>query len=144
MFGGDRSALRAFYRGAWRKRHEEETLEPLERLVTRVIEMHPEFVPVIEDASTLQRDFPEGNPYLHMGLHIALHEQLAADRPAGVRRLYQRILKRFADAHDAEHAMMTCLQAVMLDAQARGVGLDGGAERRYLSDLERLTKSRRR
>jgi len=144
VFGGDRSELRAFYSDAWRKQSLGEPLEQLERMVCDVIEMHPEFVSVVKDASARTRDFLEGNPYLHMGLHVALHEQLAGDRPAGVRRLYQRITRRFTDRHSAEHAMMACLQETMLDAQARGGALDSGAEKIYLRRLESLTKARRR
>jgi hypothetical protein len=42
----------------------------------------------VPEAGSLYRDFTrpgEGeNPFLHMGLHLALREQIATDRPAGI------------------------------------------------------------
>ena len=89
----DRAGLRRLYLEAWRKAREGRPLEPLENQIVGVIELHPEYQPLLVDRSAaLDRDFtPEQgqtNPFLHMGLHLAIREQLATDRPPGVRAVY--------------------------------------------------------
>ncbi len=87
----------------------------------------------------LETDYlPEGgqaNPYLHMGLHLGLREQLSTDRPAGIRDLYRRILARVGDAHAAEHRMIECLAETLWEAQAGHAPPD---EARYLERLRQL------
>jgi len=45
------------------------------------------------------------NPFLHMGLHLAVREQLSIDRPPGVREIQQALAARLGE-HDAEHVLM--------------------------------------
>ena len=71
-----------------------------------------------------------------MGLHVAIREQLATDRPPGLRGLYTALLPRFADAHRLEHALMECLAETLWDAQRAGTAPD---EARYLARVRRLT-----
>lgn len=144
MFGNDRARMRAYFQEVWRKRSAGTPLEPLENVIVSVIEMHPEYHPTLLDGASLTEDFEGPNPYLHMGMHIALHEQLGADRPPGVRKLYQRVGRRFPDRHAAEHAMMDCLREVMLEAQSRGGELDATSEAQYLRALKSLAKGSRR
>ena len=141
MFGQNREELRRFFRTSWQKRLEGQALQPLEHIVAQVIEQHPEYQPHLEDAAQLDRDFTpeqgETNPWLHMGMHITLAEQLGADRPAGIRAAHQRVLKRYTDHHAAEHAMMECLGVALWEAQRSGVAPD---EKRYLECLRKLGK----
>ena len=58
----------------------------------------------------------------HMGLHVAIREQLATDRPSGMRELYRKLLPRFADAHRLEHALMECLAQTLWEAQRQTQG----------------------
>ena len=85
----DRSGLRRLYVEAWRKHRAGRPLEPLEHQIVTGIEQHAEYHALLEDeAEALGRDFtPEAgqsNPFLHMGLHLAIREQAATDRPAGI------------------------------------------------------------
>jgi hypothetical protein len=141
VFGQDREQLRRFYRTCWHKRLAGEPLQPLERLVADVIEQHPEYHGLLADDEQLQRDFSpaEGqtNPWLHMGMHISLGEQVGADRPGGMRHVYQRIVRRYGDHHTAEHAMMECLGQALWEAQRAAVAPD---ERAYMDCLERLAR----
>ena len=141
MFGQNRDQLRRFFRTSWARRLAGESLQPLEQLVAQVIEQHPEYHHHLDDEDQLQREFTpdqgETNPWLHMGMHITLGEQLGADRPAGIRSAYQRIVARFHDQHAAEHAMMDCLGVVLWEAQRSG-GLPD--EQVYLQCLERLAR----
>jgi hypothetical protein len=139
MFGQDREQLRRFFKASWARRLAGQPLQPLEQLVAQVIEQHPEYHAYLRDDEQLQRDFPpeqgQTNPWLHMGMHITLGEQLGADRPAGIRQAYQRIARRFGDPHAAEHAMMECLGAVLWEAQRAGGTPDEAA---YLECLEKI------
>lgn len=139
MFGQNREELRRFFQTSWQKRLDGQSLQPLEQLVAQVVEQHPEYHVYLSDAEQLDRDFtPEQgqtNPWLHMGMHITLAEQLGTDRPAGIRSSYQQIVARFGDQHAAEHAMMDCLGVVLWEAQRAGTAPD---ERGYLECLKKL------
>lgn len=122
--GQDREHLRRFYGKAWQRHRDGLPLEPLERLVAAVIQEHPEYHALLGSADYASKEFlPEKgqtNPFLHMGLHVAIREQMGADRPAGIRRLYQSLLPRFVDAHTLEHQIMGCMADGLWQAQRAG------------------------
>ena len=94
--GQNREQLRQMYLDAWRKFSAQAPLEPLEAQLAAVIAEHPEYVPWLESGEeALSADFtPEGgeaNPFLHMGLHLALREQVATNRPAGIAEIHQKL-----------------------------------------------------
>ncbi len=132
----NREQLRRMYLEAWRKYQARLPLEPLEGQIAAVIAEHPEYLPVLEASAALEADFtPEGgreNPFLHMGLHLAIREQVATDRPAGIARIYRELAARLGDAHAAEHAMLERLAETLWEAQRRG-GLPD--EQRYIERL---------
>jgi hypothetical protein len=139
MFGQDRQQLRRFFQTAWARHQAGEVLQPLERLVAEIISQHPEYQDLIQGDEALDRDFSpddgQVNPWLHMGMHVSLGEQLGADRPAGIRELYRQIAQRHGDTHAAEHAMMDCLGVALWEAQRQSTSPD---ERAYLECLRRL------
>lgn len=142
IYGQDRGELRRMYADAWRKAREKLPLSPLEAQIVAVIEDHPEYRDALED-ERLDRDYlPEGgrtNPFLHMGLHLALRDQVATDRPAGIAELYRRIAAAADDLHDAEHRMIDCLAETLWEAQSAGREPDQAV---YLERLRRLAGSR--
>jgi hypothetical protein len=138
----DRAGLRRLYLEAWRKSREGRPLEPLENQIVNVIELHPEYHALLADQpAALGQDFaPEQgqtNPFLHMGLHLAIREQLATDRPAGVRAVYQRLAGRIGDRHEVEHRMMDRLAEALWQAQRSGQPPDEAAYLRSLRQIER-------
>ena len=139
LYGNDRDDLRRAYVDAWSKSCAGQPLEPLERLLAEVVADHPEYHDALEAPDALAREFPpeagRSNPFLHMGLHVAIREQLATDRPPGVREHYATLLPRFGDAHRLEHALMECLAETLWDAQREGGVPDEG---RYLSRVRRI------
>lgn len=140
MFTSDRDQLRRFFTSTWRKRSVGEVLEPLEAQVAAVIAEHPEYHRLLERPETAIEaeylpDLGGSNPFLHMGMHIALREQTATDRPLGISRIYQGLIERLGDRHAAEHAMLECLAETLWQAQRNGESPD---ERRYLDCLQRL------
>jgi hypothetical protein len=139
MFGRDREQLRRFFKTSWEKRLAGMPLQPLEQLVAQVVEQHPEYHPHM-DPDALQRDFgPQSgdtNPWLHMGMHVALGEQLGADRPRGIRDLYRQLALQIGDPHATEHAMMGCLGTALQEAQRAGLP----DEQTYLECLRKLAR----
>ncbi len=142
LLPNDRRQMRAFFKQAWNKKKQGQPLSSLEHIITSVLAMHPEYQPLMEgDDEALERDYtPEAgqsNPFLHMGMHIALHEQLQANRPAGLREIYQQLCNRLQDSHQAEHQMIECLGSVLWEAQRNNKLPD---EDQYLRCLKRLLK----
>jgi len=136
----DRNESRRFYIGAWHKYRAGEALEPLERQLLGVILEHPEYHPQLEDAeAALAAEYtPESgqsNPFLHMGMHLALREQVGTDRPAGIAVLYRKLLQKYENEHALEHAMLECLGEALWTAQRNGLPPDEAA---YLECLKRL------
>jgi hypothetical protein len=122
MFSQDRNTLRRYLASAWHKAEAGLPLEPLEHQIASLVREHPEYQPLLADPEiAVGRDYtPEGgeaNPFLHLGLHLALLEQVAMDRPAGIRAHYQRLVRRTGDAHGAEHLAMECLAQALWEAQ---------------------------
>jgi hypothetical protein len=140
MFAGtSREQMRRTYVEAWRKFSARAPLEPLEAQIAAVIAEHPEYIPFIESGdAALGSDFrPEGgtvNPFLHLGLHLAIREQVATNRPNGIRAIHESLSVRHGSALEAEHAMIDALAESLWEAQRAGVMPD---EQAY---LERLTK----
>ncbi|MEJ2645559.1 MAG: DUF1841 family protein [Gammaproteobacteria bacterium] len=142
LFGQDRDQIRHFYFDVWSRHLAGAPLEPLEIMVRDVILDHPEYQQLLADPErALQRDYlPEGgetNPFLHMGLHIAIQEQVGTDRPAGIRDLYRRLLASTGDAHQVEHRIMDCLTEMIWRTQRDGSAPD---EAGYLQCLRRLLR----
>jgi hypothetical protein len=134
-----RDEVRQVYLTVWRKMQRREVLEPMEALIAAVIEIHPEYHALLEDSETVaQAEFtPEQgqtNPFLHMGMHIALREQAQSNRPAGIQQLYQKLVSGKGQ-HDAEHAMMDCLGQVLWRAQRDGSEPDQNS---YLECLRKI------
>lgn len=142
MFGNDRTQMRRFFTEAWRKACTGEELIPLERMVAETIEQHPEYHALLEAPdSALDKDFlpdlGETNPFLHMGMHISLQEQIGTDRPTGIRQLYQQVVLGAGDSHAAEHRMMECLGKMLWEAQQQNRMPD---EQAYLRCIRNLAK----
>lgn len=141
MFSHDRTELRAVFFRAWQNYREHRPLEGIESIIVDVALRHPEYHALL-DAAEIARDrdyhptLGDPNPFMHMGLHIAIVEQLSTDQPPGVRRAFQRLSASANDAHHAEHAMMDCLGETLWQAQRAGRALDQAA---YLECLNRLT-----
>jgi hypothetical protein len=135
-----RSELRAAYVAAWRKHREQKPMEPLEAQLADVIAAHPEYHRVLEEGeASLHRDWTpeqgESNPFLHMGLHLAVRDQIGTDRPRGIRAVFEKLAANRASPHEAEHEMIECLAQALWDAQRSGRPPD---EQAYLAKVRGL------
>jgi len=139
IFGQDRDELRRMYREALRKSRADEVLSPLEAQIARVVEEHPEYQAAVR-SDDLDAEFtPESgqtNPFLHMGLHLAIREQVSTDRPPGITAIHTRIVRRQGDQHAAEHLMMEALAETLWEAQSSNQAPDEAA---YLERLARVS-----
>jgi hypothetical protein len=135
-----REQLRRRYLEAWRKFSARQPLEPLEAQLAAVIAEHPEYIAWLESGeAAVHAEFtPEhgrANPFLHLGLHLAIREQVATDRPAGIAQVHAGLTQRLGSAHQAEHAMLEPLAETLWEAQRGGAAPDESA---YLERLRRL------
>lgn len=142
LFGQNRDQLRGVYVEAWRFFCQGKPLEPLQARIVAVIEQHPEYHSLLENADKATgRDYlpelGETNPFLHMGMHLAIQEQVSTDRPAGIRELYDRLLARADDSHELQHNLMEYLAEMIWQAQRDGELPD---EERYIACIETLAE----
>lgn len=137
LYSNSRTDTRQMFFDVWQKQQRNAPLTALESIVGDVIRLHPEYHGLLSAPDkALDRDWrPEGgetNPFLHMGMHIAIREQLSIDRPAGIKAAYSALLAHTGDAHRAEHEMLECLAEALWLAQREGRLPD---EQAYLASL---------
>ena len=143
MFGQDRSQLRHLFFAAWHKYLAQQPLDPLEQLIASIVQQHPEYHALLGTSEeALDKDFlPElgqSNPFMHMGMHIAIREQLSTDRPAGITAAHQQLLLRLQDQHETEHQIMECLGRVLWESQQNNTPPDETAYLRCVQKLAQL------
>ncbi len=148
LFDTDREALRLAWARAWQRHRDGLPLEPLDAALADVIGLHPEYQALLErltraaadgasralDRTWLPED-GESNPFLHLGMHMAIREQVSTDRPAGIRQVHEKLARATGDGHAAEHRMMEALGEALWEAQRRGGAPDENA---YLEALVAL------
>jgi len=127
------------YLDAWRKQQAGTPLQPLEAQIAHVVGEHPEYHPLLAAADmSLEAEFlPETgreNPFLHLGLHLAIREQVATDRPAGIAAAHDRLSRSLGSVHEAEHRMLEILGEALWSAQRAGTAPD---EMAYLESVQR-------
>ena len=117
-----REQMRQYYCDTWQKHlQQKDSLSALEQQITAVIKEHPEYHQLLENKeASINADYlPEmgdSNPFLHMGMHLGLREQVSTNRPAGIAELYISLVK-LKEVHDAEHEMIECLAESIWQAQ---------------------------
>lgn len=132
MYAPTRDQARDFFFTAWEKYRAQAPLSDLERIVVEIVALHPEYHAVLESRErNVDADYrPEDgrlNPFLHLSLHLALAEQVAVDRPQGVRAEVERLTRKHGDAHAALHDALECLGETMWQAQRAGTAPDAAA-----------------
>ena len=140
MYSQDRKALREVFFRAWQRHREQQPLVGIEHIIASVALRHPEYHALLENRAPHEdHDFSpqagQSNPFLHMGMHIAIEEQLSVDQPSGIRAYYQAILQQGLDEHSAQHRIMDCLGEMLWQADRHGSAPDSAA---YLTCLAQL------
>ncbi len=116
------SELRQFYLDSWNKYQNKEMLSSLEQQICHVLENHPEYQKWLKE-EFLETHFHSEtfgeNPFLHMGLHLAIQEQIQTNRPVGIQDTYFDFVKKnpHLSHHEVEHIFMDQLAKTLWDAQ---------------------------
>ena len=118
----EREQARQVFFDVWQKLQNKSPLQPMESVIADIIQWHPDYHNYLSDTQkTTHEDFQleqgNTNPFLHMGMHIAIREQLGMDRPAGIRAIHHTLAVRYQSEHEAEHQMIECLGASLWEAQ---------------------------
>lgn len=122
IHGESRSDTRQTFFDVWKKMQGGLPMTALETFIADVIRLHPEYHALLDRGmDVMDKDWiPEGgetNPFLHMGMHIAIREQLSIDRPPGIKAVYETLLAKTHDVMQTEHLMLECLGEVLWRAQ---------------------------
>lgn len=130
MFNPSRDQVRNFFCDAWRKHVERLPLVGAEVTAADIATRHPEYHALLLDPEALSREWtPESgqmNPFLHLSLHLAIHEQVSIDQPPGIRAAFEQLRVRL-DPHAAEHVLLECLGEIIWRAQREGKPMDAPA-----------------
>lgn len=141
IFSQDRKQLRQMYIDSWAKFVDKKSMTDLEIQIARVIEHHPEYHNLMNEDFVDSDYLPEqgqSNPFLHMGLHLSLIEQIATNRPQGIQAVYQQLVSQYkGDEHKVHHLMMDYLIEAMWTSQKYNKLPD---EQAYLKQLQLLVK----
>ncbi len=103
------SKARQFLFDLWEKIQNEEKLNAVEKLVSRIIEMHPEVHSVLSQPEVFAEhefDIDEPDPFSHLGLHAYVMEMVSNDSPRGMRSIYDQRVNQTGDKHEAQHDLM--------------------------------------
>ncbi|SFR58709.1 DUF1841 family protein [Thiomicrospira sp. ALE5] len=121
MYTSERDKLRQHYADIWQKARANQPLDALEQQIALVIEQHPEYHKMLENRQHIKNEYlpemGETNPFLHMGMHLGIREQVATDRPAGIAQVHRVLSLKLGSALEAEHAMMDCLAEALWQSQ---------------------------
>jgi hypothetical protein len=141
MFNPSRDQVRDSFFDTWRKYREGVPLVGIETIVLDVILAHPEYHALLNEPQRhRERDYvDEGNPFLHMSLHVALEEQLSIDQPPGIASRFQALLRRHGERHQALHEALECLAETVWQSQRDKLPPNADA---YLECLERRSRPR--
>lgn len=122
MYGNSIQETRQLFYLSWQKYCQKKPLSPLEEQIVAVVLLHPEYharleslTPDLEAAHFAE--LGQENPFLHMGLHLAIRDQIALNKPFGIARIFQQLMQRYQDESIVEHLLMERLAACLWKAQ---------------------------
>ena len=112
-------------------------VDPLETLAGEWVALHPEYHLLLSDetsALTHHFDDSQGNPFLHLSMHLSISEQCSIDQPQGIRQAVELLAAKRNDLHEAQHEVMECLGTMLWESQRSGRPPDGQA---YIDAVQR-------
>ncbi|KTC64627.1 Domain of uncharacterised function (DUF1841) (plasmid) [Legionella adelaidensis] len=120
FYGNTIQDTREIFFTSWEKYLNKKELLPLEQQVVQVILAHPEYHAFISSKKCDQQFFPElgqTNPFLHLGLHLVIRDQVTMNKPEGISSVFKGLLKKYKDELEVEHVMMEALAECLWQAQ---------------------------
>jgi hypothetical protein len=142
MFSTDQTALRAFYKKSWDKLKNKENLSDLEKQVAAIILEHPEYHKFFDELdlnSDLKSHLGPDTPFMHLGLHLGIRDQIALNNPTGIREIYNQLSKNLETPHDAEHKMLEILAEELWSSQRNKTDFN---TQEYLNKLSNLNNNK--
>ena len=139
FFGNSTDDTRSLFFSSWQKYKHSQVLTPLEKQLIDVMVDHPEYHAIFE--KTLDTWVPQPqqeNPFLHLGLHLALRDQIALNKPEGITAIYQALYQKHGSKHYVEHLMMEHLGICIYNAQRNQCYPD---ESNYLNACKELLET---
>ena len=143
MFNPSRDQARQFFIESWRKHRQKLPMTQMEIIAADLVAIHPEYHELLGGAtqdpdSALKKEWTpeqgEGNPFLHLSLHLAIEEQMSIDQPPGIKSIFNALLARHGERHAALHEVLECLGEMIWQSQRDNAPPDGAA---YLDCLRR-------
>lgn len=132
MFAPSQLEVRRFFCATFQKIRSRQPLTPMEAMAATWIDEHPEYhddLADLEAALAAVYTVEEGrtNPFLHLSMHLSIHEQHSIDQPRGVRQAIDLLAAKRQSLHEAHHAAMDCLGEMIWTSQRSGLPPDGHA-----------------
>jgi hypothetical protein len=132
FYGNTIQDTRELFFSSWARYQQHAMLSGLEQQIVRVILDHPEYHALLNNQNKYQDTayYPElgqTNPFLHMGLHLAVREQVTTDRPQGISAAFKHLLNQYKDPLDSEHLIMEQLAECLWLSQKNNVPPDDTA-----------------
>jgi hypothetical protein len=149
MFNPSRDQARRFFIEAWHKHQQHLPTTPLELIAADLVALHPEYHALLGSAGSSQAEIDEllarewtpeqgeGNPFLHLSLHLAIEEQLSINQPPGIRPLFEQLCRQHGERHAALHDILECLAETIWQSQRQNSPPDGAA---YLACMQRKVR----
>ena len=140
MFSTDQTQLRSFYKNSWDKFKNKEPLSDLEKQVASIILEHPEyhhFFDNLDIRSDINTNKNPNSPFLHLGLHLGIRDQIAINTPAGISDIYKNLYNQYKDPHICEHKMLEILAEELWESQQNQTEFN---TQNYINKLLNLTK----
>lgn len=130
MFAPSQHDVRLFFCTTFNKQRDHAVLTPIEAIAHDWIVQHPEYAEALGDVdAALAADYSvehgQGNPFLHLSMHLSIAEQISIDQPPGIREAFLVLARRLDSEHEAHHQIMECLGQMMWESQRNGVPPDG-------------------
>lgn len=138
FYGNQAQDTRTYFFTTWRKHLAQQPLDQLESQLLAVILQHPEYHVELAQQDGERQYHPElglSNPFLHMGLHLALQDQLILDRPQGIKTVFEHLVQHHGDSHHVAHLCMEQLARSLWHAQRQQCLPD---EQAYLHACQQL------
>lgn len=122
FYGNGPQDTRSLFFSSWNKYIQKQPLTPLEQQLVALIIDHPEYHHFFEQTGSALAFAPglggieHDNPFLHLGLHLTVRDQIQLNRPTGIATVYQTLLTQHPLPHHVEHLMMEPLAACLWEA----------------------------
>ena len=139
MYSPSQDDVRRFFCQVYAKQQAHGLFDPLEILAGEWVALHPEYHAVLADEATaitqqFSGDDSQGNPFLHLSMHLSISEQCSIDQPRGIRQAVELLASKRNNLHEAHHEVMEALGTMLWESQRSGRPPDGQA---YIDAVQR-------